>query len=189
MLQWARLEEIQTSGDASQAPKLRVCAALTETPWRTQQWKRGQWELVWLNDPPEQCCSWQWQVESMPEDSKLAAEQFGLRIPNMVREEPGTEGSIHTAAEQWGCQQNQRLRKCQMHSLGCRCKHRTQSTSKEKQDSTGPEHRHSNQRHSHRHSKDCHRGRHKVSRIPEERHESWTRLAAGQLSDEVEIGR
>ena len=40
----------------------------------------------------------------MPEDSKLAAEQFGLRIPNMVREEPGSEGSIHTVAEQLGCQ-------------------------------------------------------------------------------------
>jgi hypothetical protein len=37
VLQWARLEEIKTSGDASQAPKLGVCTAFTEIPWRSQQ--------------------------------------------------------------------------------------------------------------------------------------------------------
>jgi hypothetical protein len=40
----------------------------------------------------------------MREDGKLAAEQLGLRIPSMVR--GGIEGSIHSTAEQWGCQQH-----------------------------------------------------------------------------------
>jgi hypothetical protein len=77
-----------------------------------------------------------------------------------------------------------------MHSLDCRCKHRMENRSKEKQDSTGPERRHSNQcQDSHMHSTDYHRSRHKESRIPEERCESWARLSAGQPSDEAGIGR
>jgi hypothetical protein len=123
----------------------------------------------------------------MLEDSKLSAEQLGLKNPSMAQEEPGTGDSIHSTVEQWGFQRHRLWMECQMHSLDCWCKRRMESKSKEKQDSTGPELRHSNQCQDSR-SKDYHRSRHKVNHILEERDESWERLAAGQQSDEVEIG-
>jgi hypothetical protein len=167
VLRWACLEKMKTSGDASQAPKLRICG-LTETPWRTRQWRCDQLAWGWQGDPPGQCS----QPEgNRQERTKLAAEQLDWSIPSMVRH---SQSSIRSTAErQSGYQQHRRLRKCQMHTRDCRCRRKMESNCKEKQDSIGLERRHSNQYQDSR-SKDCHRrGRCKVSHIQKERHEPW----------------
>jgi hypothetical protein len=117
--------------------------------------------LEWLNDPPAQCSE---QVASMPVGRKSAAEQSSPSNPST-----DSKGSIHSMAEQRRYQQHQQWMKCQMRSLDCRHKRRMESVSTEKEDSTGSEHRHSNQLLDNR-SKDHHTGRHKVSRNQE--HES-----------------
>jgi hypothetical protein len=159
----ARLKEMKTSRNASQAPKLKVCA-LTETPLRTRQWWCVLSEWVWRSGPPGQCLQ---LVASKQAHTTLAAEQLGPRIPST---EQGMASNIRNS-RRWGYQQHRRSKNCQMHIVGCRCK-RMGNNHKEKQDSTGPERPQSSQCPGNR-SKDYRKRWGTIGHIREERPESW----------------